>query len=354
VLNEWFRALTADPFRVRATGAAVVVLLAALIRIVQRLTVRRLGRLAQRTTTEADDLVVDLLRRISLVFIVAGCAVLVGAWLPVSDGVHRVLRTAFVLACVYQAGVSGNGVIAVFLDRRAAAAGGATATTLAALGFLGRLVLWSALILLALENLGVNVTALVAGLGIGGVALALAVQNVLGHLLASVAILLDRPFELGDFIVIDDVMGSVEHIGLKTTRVRSLSGEQIIVGNAQLLVSRIHNYKRMSERRVVFSLGVTYETPHALVARVPGLIREAIERQEGVRFDRAHFQKYGDFALLFEVVYYVLSPDYNRYMDVQQAINLDILACFERDGIEFAYPTQTLKIPGFPETVLHS
>jgi small-conductance mechanosensitive channel len=353
VLNEWFQALTANPFRVRATGAAVVVLLTTLIRIVQRLTVRRLDRLAQRTTTQADDLVVDLLRRVSLAFIVTGCAVLVGAWLPVSDGVHRLLRSAFVVACVYQAGMWGDGVIAILLDRRAAA-GGATATTLAALGFLGRLVLWSALILLALENLGVNVTALVAGLGIGGVALALAVQNVLGDLLASVAILLDRPFELGDFIVIDDIMGAVEHIGVKTTRVRSLSGEQIIVGNAQLLGSRIRNYKRMSERRVVFSLGVTYETPHALVARVPGLIREAIERQEGVRFDRAHFQKYGDFALLFEMVYYVLSPDYNRYMDVQQAINLDILACFEREGIEFAYPTQTLKIPGLPETVLHS
>ncbi|MGE5231728.1 MAG: mechanosensitive ion channel family protein, partial [Deltaproteobacteria bacterium] len=344
-MTDWFHALTSDPFRVRVTGAVIVVLLAAVLRIAQRVVVRRLDRLARRTTTEADDLIVELLRRISLAFIVAGCAVIVGGWLPVSEGVHHLLRAVFVVACVYQLGVWGNGVITVLIDRRAAASGGAAATTLAALGFLGRLALWSALVLLALENLGVNVTALVAGLGIGGVALALAVQNVLGDLLASVAILLDRPFELGDFIIIDEVMGSVEHIGLKTTRIRSLSGEQIVVANAQLLSSRIRNYKRMSERRVVFSLGITYETPHALVARVPGLIREAVEQQEGVRFDRAHFQKYGDFALIFEVVFYVLSPDYNRYMDVQQAINLDILEQFEREGIEFAYPTQTLKIP---------
>lgn len=256
------------------------------------------------------------------------------------------------IALVYQAGIWGTGVIAHILERErlSAGTGGGTATTLAALGFVARLVLWSVLVLLGLHNLGVNVTALIAGLGIGGIAVALAVQNILGDLFSSVAIVLDRPFELGDFVIIDDTLGTVEHIGLKTTRIRSLSGEQIVVGNSQLLESRIRNYKRMAERRIVFSLGVTYETPHDLVARIPAIIREIIEARDGVRFDRAHFQKYGDFALVFEAVYYVLSPDYNRYMDTQQAINLGVLQRFQREGIAFAYPTQTLLVPGLAGT----
>jgi small-conductance mechanosensitive channel len=345
VPSDWLTAWMEDPLRMRLTGAATAILLAALMRLAQRLAVRRLTRIAAWTPTGADDLVAELLRRVSLVFIVTGSAAAVGAWLPLSEVVHRILRGAFVAACAFQAGIWGNYVITYFLGRRqAAVAGGGTATTLAALAFITRLALWSALVLLALQNVGVNVTALIAGLGIGGVALALAVQNILGDLLSSVAIMLDRPFELGDFVVIDDTMGTVEHIGLKATRIRSLFGEQIVIGNAQLLASRIRNYKRMAERRVVFSLGVTYETPHQLVSRIPGLIRDVVEAQDKVRFDRAHFQKYGDFALVFEAVYYVLSPDYNRYMDIQQAINLELFERFHEEGIEFAYPTQTLRI----------
>jgi small-conductance mechanosensitive channel len=352
MMNDWLTMLTADPFRRRLTGAVAAILLAMVLRLVQRLLVRRLSRLAARTSTGADDLIVDLLRRVSLVFIVTGSAAAVSALLPLSDTVRAVVRGAFVIAFVYQVGIWGTGVIAYFLERQrlSVGAGGGTATTLAALGFVARLVLWSVLVLLGLHNLGVNVTALIAGLGIGGIAVALAVQNILGDLFSSVAIVLDRPFELGDFVIIDDTLGTVEHIGLKTTRIRSLSGEQIVVGNSRLLESRIRNYKRMAERRIVFSLGVTYETPHDLVARIPAIIREIIEARDGVRFDRAHFQKYGDFALVFEAVYYVLSPDYNRYMDTQQAINLDVLQRFQREGIAFAYPTQTLLVPGLAGT----
>jgi small-conductance mechanosensitive channel len=346
MLNQWWTWLTEDPFRLRLTGAVTAVLLAAVVRLTQKLVTQRLRRLAALTSTGYDDLVVDVLSRISLVFIATGSAAIVSTWLPLSETVLRIVRGAFVVACVYQAGIWGNGLVGYWLGRQRALVGpgGGSATTLAALSFVVRLALWSALILLGLQNLGVNVTALVAGLGIGGIAVALAVQNILGDLLASVAIVLDRPFELGDFVIIDDMLGTVEHIGLKTTRIRSLFGEQIVVGNAQLLESRIRNYKRMTERRIVFSLGVTYETPHALVARIPGLIRKIVEAQDGVRFDRAHFQTYGDFALLFETVYYVLSPDYNRYMDVQQAINLDLFERFQQEGIDFAYPTQTLRV----------
>src|SRR5690606_7585627 len=160
----------------------------------------------------------------------------------------------------------------------------------------------------------------------------------------SLSIVLDKPFVIGDFIVVDGLAGTVERIGLKTTRVRALSGEQLVFSNADLLGSRIHNYKRMQERRVVFSFGVTYDTPPEKVAAIPNMVREVIEARENTRFDRAHFQKFGDSDLTFEVVYYMLVADYNLYMDTQQAINLELLRRFAADGIEFAFPTRTLYV----------
>jgi small-conductance mechanosensitive channel len=221
-----------------------------------------------------------------------------------------------------------------------------SATTLAALGFVAKLVLWSVVLLLALDNLGVNITGLIAGLGIGGIAVALALQNVLGDLFASLSIVLDKPFVIGDFIIVDEFLGTVEHIGLKTTRVRSLSGEQLVFSNADLLGSRIRNFKRMYERRVAFTVGVTYQTPAEKLPRISAILREVIEAQRDVRFDRAHFKEYGDFALIYEVVYYVTSPDYNKYMDIQQAVNFDIYGRFQQEGLDFAYPTQTLFVQG--------
>ena len=212
------------------------------------------------------------------------------------------------------------------------------------LGFVLRVGVWTIVLLLMLDSLGINITALVAGLGVGGIAVALAAQNMLSDLFASLSIVLDKPFVVGDFLVIDDYMGSVERVGIKTTRLRSLSGEQLIFSNNDLLSSRIRNYGRMFERRAVFSLGVTYETPAEKLKCIPGIIREAIQSQEKVRFDRAHFHRYGDFALIFEAAYYVLSPDYNVHMDIQQAVNLIIYERFAAEGIEFAYPTQTIHL----------
>ena len=214
------------------------------------------------------------------------------------------------------------------------------------LGFVLRLVVWAAVLLVMLDNLGVNVTALVAGLGVGGIAVALAAQNILGDLFASLSIVLDKPFVVGDFLVIGDFLGTVEHVGLKTTRLRSLSGEQVVFANSDLLKSRIRNYGRMFERRVVLSLGVTYQTAAAKLKQIPVIVRAAIEAQEHIRFDRAHFQGFGDSALQFETVYFVLSPDYNLYMDIQQSINLTILEQFAAEGIEFAYPTRTVFVSG--------
>ncbi len=250
---------------------------------------------------------------------------------------------------VIQLGLWMTAGLTMFLSLRRARQLADDPSTVAAMdlvGFLMRLFVWTAVLLVLLDNLGVNVTTLIAGLGVGGVAVALAAQNILGDLFSSLSIVLDKPFVVGDFIVIDDFLGSVEHVGLKTTRLRSLSGEQVVFSNSDLLKSRIRNYGRMFERRVVCSFGVTYQTPAAKLRRIPAMIREIVESQGKVRFDRAHFRALGESALTFEYVYYVLSPDYNSYMDIQQNINLALFEQLAAEGVEFAYPTQTVFVSG--------
>jgi small-conductance mechanosensitive channel len=257
-----------------------------------------------------------------------------------------VLRWFFVIAAFLQVALWLDQLALLLVDRRfGQRAGNAGARSAAGLvRFVARVAVWSLVLLLVLANLGVDITALIAGLGIGGIAVALAAQNILGDLFASLAIILDRPFEVGDFIVVGEQLGTVEHIGVKTTHLRSLSGEQLICSNTDLLTSRVQNYARMQERRVVLTLGVVYETPTDKIAMLPDLIREIVTAQEQIRFDRAHFRSFGDFALIFEVVYWVLSADYNLLMDKQQAINLEILRRFRERGLEFAFPTQTLHL----------
>ncbi len=205
-----------------------------------------------------------------------------------------------------------------------------------------KVIIWGIGITFLLDNLGFKISTVVAGLGIGGIAVALAAQTVLGDLFNYFVIFFDKPFETGDFIIIDNYLGSIEHIGIKSTRVRSLGGEQLVFSNTDLTSSRIRNYKRMEKRRVVFSLGVTYQTTAEQLKEIPGIIRNTIESIEKTGFDRAHFSSYGDFSLNFEIVYYVMSGDYGIYMDIQQEINFAIKDEFEKLSIEFAYPTQTL------------
>jgi small-conductance mechanosensitive channel len=307
--------------------------------------ISRLAALAQQTEGDWDDALADLLARTNGLFLLLVALFVGSLFITLSATIRQGVFSVVMIALLIQGGLWLNGLILFWLTRdagRRREQDPASITTINAMGFVGRLVLWVVVLLLVLDNLGVDVTALIAGLGIGGIAVALAVQNIFGDLFASLSIVLDKPFTVGDFLIIDDFLGSVEYVGLKTTRIRSLSGEQLIFSNADLLGSRIRNYGRMFERRVVFTLGVTYQTPHDKLARIPAIIREAIEEQDKVRFDRSHFKVYGDFSLNFETVYYVLAPDYNLYMDIQQAINLRIHERFEQEGIEFAYPTQTL------------
>ncbi len=204
--------------------------------------------------------------------------------------------------------------------------------------------IWIIGLLFLLDNLGFQISAVVAGLGIGGIAVALAAQAILGDLFSYFVIIFDRPVEIGDFITFDTKAGTIEKIGIKTTRVRSLSGEQLIVANSKLTSSILHNYKRMESRRIVFNLGVTYQTKAEKLKIIPSTIKSIIEQYEIAKFDRANFKNYGDFSLIFEIVYFILSSDYLQYMDTQEKINLEIYEQFEKLGIEFAYPTQTLLV----------
>ena len=326
-------------------AAAVAVAVYAGASVLRRLVVRQVTSLSKRTSTGADDLIAETLRRTRTFFLLFVSLYAASRVLILSDSTETALRFIGVVVVVAQVAVWGTVVINALIKRQMQLhieSDAATATTINALGFVIRLAFYSILVLMGLSNLGFDVTALIAGLGIGGIAIALALQNVLGDLFASLSIVLDRPFVIGDFIIVDDLAGTVEYVGLKTTRVKALSGEQLVFANSDLLSSRVRNFKRMYERRIVFTLGVTYQTPRAQLEQIPGILRAAVERQQNTRFDRSHFHTYGDFSLNFETVYFVLVPEYNTYMDVQQAINFDVHREFEAAGIEFAYPTQTL------------
>lgn len=317
----------------------------------KRLAVSRISRLAAQTAFEWDDALAEVLTRTHALFLLIVALFAGSLALALPGSIRQAVFSAVAVAFVVQGGLWINAIILFWLRRyieQRKRTDPASAATVNAAGFVTRLVLWSVVLLLVLDNFGIDVSALIAGLGVGGIAVALATQNILGDLFASLSIVLDKPFLIGDFLIVGELMGSVEHIGLKTTRLRSLSGEQLVFSNNDLLGSRIRNFGRMYERRVVFKLGVTYQTPREKLSRIPTIIREAIETQDNTRFDRSHFQAYGDFSLNFESVYYISSPDYNLYMDIQQAVNLRIHERFEQEGIVFAYPTQTLFVTQQP------
>lgn len=328
-----------------AIGVGAMIAAVAGLYVLRAVVVSRLTALSKRTSTDWDDILAAAVAKTRLAFVLIVGVVAGMQLLALPERVLEAAGRVLVIAGLVQAGIWAGTLLAKWLEsyrKRTMKEDPATTTTVSALGFVGNLVLWAGVLLLALDNLGVDITALVAGLGIGGVAVALALQNVLGDLFASLSIVLDKPFVLGDFLIIDDHLGSVEHIGLKTTRLRSLSGEQLVFSNSDLLGSRVRNFGRMYERRVVFPLGVTYQTPREKLEAIPGMLKDAVEAQEQTRFDRAHLKAFGDFSINFETVYYVKVPDYTAYMDVQQAINLRLHEQFENEAIEFAYPTQTL------------
>ena len=335
---------------------AVCILMAvfAMLKILQRIAIARLSKLAATTDNQIDDLAVAMLRETRFFILLMASAYVASHAVTLKPSIAVLWQKAVMLMLIIQGGLwAAAGVkfwLGLMLQKRMDqdASG---ATTISLLGFVARLILWVMVLLLILDNLGVNITGLVAGLGIGGIAVALAVQNILGDLLASLSIVLDKPFVIGDFVVVDALAGTIEHIGLKTTRIRSLSGEQLIFANNDLLKSRIRNYKRMTERRIVFSFGVVYQTPLPKLKAIKEIVSDIIIKEENTRLDRVHFKEYGDSSINYEVVYFVTVPDYNLYMDVQESINLEIFRRFAQESIEFAYPTRTVFIRNSSEKV---
>lgn len=342
---------------VRQWLTALAVALAAFLALllIRFLLVGRLSEIAKRTTTEVDDILVELVARTKPYFLAAAALVFGSHFLQLPTTLDLYFDAAFALVLLVQCGLWGSAAVDLWVQRqagmKAARSDVTSVTTIRALGIGAKLVLWVIVFITALDKFGVNVTTLVTGLGIGGVAIALAVQNVLGDLFAALSIVFDKPFDVGDSIAVDQLQGTVERIGLKTTRLRSISGEQIIISNSELLKSRIRNYKRQLDRRVVFTTDIVSGTAPEAVARIPGMIRELVSTQQPVRFERSHFTQYTDSALRIETVYYVLDADYTRYLDIQQTINLELLRRFRAEKIDLAYPTRTVVVEGALTTI---
>jgi len=324
---------------------ALAVLLGATLAMhwLRRLALHKMQALSERTSTMADDLVARMLRKTYLLILVLLSAYLASLVLELTERQRLVVSRIAIAALILQLAIWGDTLLRAWRDHYRQA-DGPRKSSRTIVCFMARLALWVVAFLMVLDNFGFNITALVASLGVGGIAVALAVQNILGDLFASLSIMLDKPFEIGDFIIVGDVLGSVEHIGLKTTRLRGLGGEQVIFSNGDLLKSRIHNHKRMDTRRVAFVLRVAYGTSDAQLTRVPVLIREVVDADPMAAFERAHFFNYGEWSLNFEVVYHFQSPDYIAHMDTQQAILLDIYRRFEREGIRFAHPLSIVRM----------
>lgn len=325
--------------------SAVVVFVVFIIvfKLFQSAVLGALKRFAERTKTKLDDLFIHIIRSFRPPFYLFLAFYVALQFLSVSSFVGKATNIILLVWVVYQIMLAVQIVIDFVIRKKQLSEKDASAKNMLDIGGnIVKWILWIFAVLFVLSNLGVEITSLIAGLGIGGVAIAFALQNILGDLFSSFAIYLDKPFQPGDFIVVGAHSGVVERIGIKTTRIRALQGEEIVISNRELTSVRVQNFKRLKERRVVFPFGVIYETSNEKVRKIPKLIEEIVGGVEGARFDRSHFQSFGDSALLFETVYFIESDDYTKYMDIQQAINLAVKESFEKEGIVMAYPTQTL------------
>jgi small-conductance mechanosensitive channel len=302
----------------------------------------------------AIELTTLLVARTSRVFLWAVALYLGSRYLTFTPRLDRILTIIIVSLFWLQAGLWGMAAVRFAIDQRRQKSTGldsALSGSMDIILFSAGLIVWAMVSLLALDNLGVEIKPLLAGLGIGGIAIALAVQTVLSDLLASISIALDKPFGVGDSLALDDYQGTVEHIGVKSTRLRSISGEQIIIANADIIKARVRNFGRLRQRRNVFQFGVSYDTPAEALAAIPAEVRKIVEAQADTRFDRCHFLTYGDTALQFELVYFVTRAEFNVYADIQQSINLALLERLRAMKVQLAAPTRALvyvELPASP------
>lgn len=333
-----------------AVAAAVLSFLA--LRLAVAVGLRQASRVARHSRNRVDDVLVEVLSRTSP-WLLALASLLIGlGMLDLPDRWHSRVDQLWFVALAVQFALWAHRGVGLFMQRYMAhQSGTANASTkvqasasATLLSWALRTVLWAVVLLAVLSNMGINVTAFVASLGVGGIAVALAVQNILGDLFASLSIAVDKPFEVGDSIAVQTFSGTVEHIGLKTTRIRSVGGEQIVIANADLLKQPVRNYKRMADRRIEFRFSISSATPPEQAEAIPDLVRRLIEANEKLRFDRAHLTGFRENFIDYEVIYVVRTADYKVYMDLQQKINLALMRQLAEMGIGVGAPTRSVQL----------
>jgi len=340
-LNQTYWGNTIESYLI-ALGILIIGVM--LVKILQKIVLYRLKKWAEKTDTNLDNLLIKSIEKSIIPLLFFGVFYSAVTSLTIIPRVSKIIEIAslFITTFFIVRFIASSILITLTYFIKKQERGEEKARQLRGMTVLINIFVWVIGLVFIMDNLGFDISAVVAGLGIGGIAIALAAQTILGDLFSYFVIFFDRPFEVGDFITVQDKVGTVEYTGIKTTRIRALTGEQLVFSNTDLTNSRIHNFKKMQERRVVFKLGVVYQTTAAQLEEIPKVVREIIESHSDVRFDRGHFASYGDFSLNFEFVYYVFGSDYVKYMDTQQSINLKIYSEFEKRKIGFAYPTQTL------------
>ena len=311
--------------------------------VVKNHVLAKLKKWAKKTKTDLDDEIVETLEQVPGILYFFAALYIALNFVFLHDIVTKIVEIVLTVLLIYWA-TKVIGELIEYSLAKAAKGKREKNTTYFALNMIAKVILWTVGLLLVLSNLGVNISALIASLGIGGIAVALALQNILSDMFSSFSIYIDKPFEIGDFIIVGDHMGTVKKIGLKTTRIEALQGEEIVISNNELTSSRVRNFKKMKKRRVVFHIGVTYDTPSTKLKKIPKIVKDYITKTPKCTFDRCHFFQFGPSSLDYEIVYYVQSSDYNDYMNTQQKLNLELVKSFEKEEIHFAFPTQTLHV----------
>ena len=306
-----------------------------LLKVFREIILAKLKKIAEKTKTDFDDVLIDIFKTIKPPFYLLASLYISIKTLVIPNIAVKVINILFIITVIYEI-IHALEKMVDYLFKMQGKENDSIARTIK---LIIKICIWGFGIMLALGNLGVNISSLIAGLGIGGIAVALALQNILKDIFSSFSILIDKPFEIGDFIIVDKDMGTVEKIGIKTTRIRALDGQQLIIANSELTDARVQNFKRLEKRRALFNLGIVYETKKEKLEKIPTLIKNIVESQKLTEFDRCHFKSFGDFNLNFETSYYVNTQDYKEYLDIVEKINLAIVDLFKKEEIEFAYPT---------------
>lgn len=341
--DKWAQGFLGNSWERWAASVSIAIAVLVLAYVVKGFLCSRLSKRAALTPAKWDDMLLIAAQRTGFAFFLVLALHFGTAGLLLPEKVAQVKMYVFFLFLFFQIGIWLSSALEFLGDnysRENMEKEPGKATMISTLVVLGEVLIWATMVLMLLSNYGVNISALVAGLGIGGVAVALALQNILGDLFASLSIVLDKPFAIGDTIDVNGLAGTVEHIGLKTTRVRSNSGEQLIFGNADLLKNVLRNFKRMDRRRVLLTFGLIYETPPEKLHSARNIVKQIVEKQRNCTFDRCHLQTMAASSLDYELVYWVESPDYKVYINAHHEILVGMLDAFAREGLEFAYPHQ--------------